>query len=722
MRTFFAILVAIAIVLAQSAVGATHVLKIETAEQFVELTSSMLPKPLLLRIALPWDDPANGAAFTEAAELTPSGIAIFAELVLDSVDKFVIADTMQIADFPTIRMLGSRVGRPPPTRGAFMSSRAVKLPAQFTGSHSRSSDISGFLLSNLPTRFADPVTNKPERSVGEIESDEDVTIFLTMRRPIAKKGVLIYVPEVPPSVVLAAPLALVHSLASQLGPRVAVMTTSAQDVASMFGLTKPWQGVAIEQPLLKKKVERTENDPFDFAPILGGKPLIASEIEQAITEAAELVPEAFADETLGKWRRDIESFVTDSPLRKVETNAQFMDDIGLSKQSFGVVFLLRESDEFFMKHHAVAVDVARFAQQLHQENVITGDRSTAALRRFEVVWIDAEMHPGVAAAMRPKAVPSVGFLLPLQASAELGSKTHGIKYFEDGDYWPAADKIIKYMMSDRLLDPSDSKEMVPLDPTSVEFASDTDPARFKKEKALKRKLLSPRNNVYLTLDLKDYTEDEPENDLLMRIASGKVEAETASSLKDKKLSIKSAKRKEQKKKEEKKKLQEELERKKREKAERIKAKQLKDQQEKEEKRRQLEAEKEEKRKNPEFAKKLAEERKAQKLAEEAAKRKKRQPMVRSDKAPRDPRVVMKQWQQETETMINTYVVTTAKDDGSGENTVEIISKLDIPAKRGIDTSAPPPKPPKTSKEAPPKAEKNEEEGQSKRKRKSSRAE
>lgn len=676
-------LFAYALLLSVAATVSLAAVTVLTPEQFVEAQAAPHRRmPLFVRFYLPWDasgEPST-AAFARASEIVPPEVCDFAELRLDSLEAFVIADAHGITSFPFVKLFGTSVVRPVAPKGNQVVGRPTFVAKDYHGNATSADDLVEFVIRHTPTRVVDPVTNHITQAVLQITDESHVAALARVTPKTSKNGVLFYLPSIVRSdkkhgTALRHNLLLsaVHAQAAVHNQRVTVFTTQREDVAKAFGLSEhntaavfSIAAIANAAPNAKRPILRVEAGIE--TPAAAAK---------AIKDAAALDVAALEKEigyTLRQWRVDMAQFAGKSPLRKLETTEEFHREVTDNKQGGVILFFLRESDKFFTKHHNVALDVASWSRGVPQVHPVTGEPVISNGFRFETFWVDAEVHSELAKKLSVKAVPSVGIVLSLQQQQEGGQKLppKGIKFvLSPSKEFPDSRHVLSYINSAEVFE---GRDIVPFDPAGAKLHDGG--------KTTQPQLLTPLNNAYLGVDLRSYEDDEPEADTFelgkkratgdddgddSSAAASARKASGGSGAKEKNSAKEAAKR--AKAEAEKQRLAEELARKKAEKEERIRKK----------------AEEDKLRKEQEIAEaaKRREERKAgggsdapKKPAAASGEEKKvsdaeRLAALRRAKAPKDRQAIRRGWAKEGADMAKKYVSV------EGDKIV-VSQKLDLP--------------------------------------------
>ena len=523
-----------------------------TPGHYEDLTSRSLTEstdsPLwFVRFVVPWEDDEQGkAVFRDLAEQIPVEVARFGEFPVDSVEAMTMADGLGILEFPSIRVVGARLARPDVPRGAPQTSRPLFFDNQYQGPLNDLNKLKDFVLQSVPNRFKDPVSNALIPTVTKVSSMKQ--IHAAVER-VGDSPVLLFFSKVSTDSLLQ--LATIHSQAARLQTRALVLLSSDVPLSREFEATMGSPETGLTLVHLAKDGHGDLKKTGDEVTELSTPNAIAAAMHKAARPFDRY--SVSIQSTLANWRSDMAQFVDDSPLRKIESVEQFNRDILATKHAVIVVFLLRQSDDLFDAQLRTAVQVATFAREKQHISLTTGEPVSLQIRP-DVFWIDAEVHPDLAKALQATKVPSLGFILHMQNDLK------GLKYFPDGKEFPSADKINKFLQSERLLE---TKDVRLLDVSSVTFSTKIP---FPKTK---------QNNQYLGIDLLNYQTDVEAPTILLDVINAAKEEENelkSGSKKKSKLSPKQEKKKKEREEKERERIKAELGRKKQEKEERMRRK------------------------------------------------------------------------------------------------------------------------------------------------------
>ncbi|CUG74724.1 membrane-associated protein, putative [Bodo saltans] len=582
-----------------------------SAEAFTKVTSTTAGNPAywVIRIRAPWDVVSSPDLLAEVAQELANGeggdasspFVHIGEMLLDSTDAWAIADGLGLQQFPTVISFSGKTMRATAPRGAMQYGKVLSLPRPILVPSAKSSnglaELRKMILSNVPTRYLDPVTGAYVDALNFVFSRKEIYQMSALKKEQATAPqVLSTVPA--RAVVLRlrlseggdeALLAAASAAAVEAGPRVVVFVTEDADVAARFQIHHPGQGSVFAFPF-----------PDDVSEAI--TPLFSSTDDvafQSPAAVAKLIASAVNDDdkhlstvatTLKKWRQDVTAVGNgDKPLRHLLSQADFFTHIVEAKVSIGVLFFLRESDDFFTRGYHVAEEIAKAIQT--QWGSTIGDSKKphplAATRdrvRFEAYWIDAELQKSVAASFKIPSVPSVAFLYNLQDGRR------GVRFVQGGkksNEFPTTSELLAFMSGSALTDVS--KDLFPLDLSGVTFLSDEEVVSFYRSRAPKAFRVTappvggaPALPTTPVTDVKVYLETEVnENPFVSQMVEGKVKFDsknTADAVSSKKgtstskLSPKAEAKKKKKQEAEKKKIEDELAEKKRAKEERMKKK------------------------------------------------------------------------------------------------------------------------------------------------------
>ena len=540
------------------------------------------PNPWLVRFHIPFDpqDAANRRAFAEASQRVPTSVGRFGEFALDSLDNLAMIDGMQVANLPTIALLGSRIGRAIGASGANKVARLTYFSPEFRLNQTNPSDIAMYLLANVPARYADRVTNTIMDSVHFVFSKKEVYSTSQKLQQLRSLGEITALPS---SAVLffldlTNPsrkdlVAAMSSVASQAAGSVIVFATSDDDVALQFGLTAVETAASFPFPLPDDSSEKLELTIHAAASSMSD---VAAVINK-VADVSRVVVKDTQSRTLRSWSSNLRALQTTSPLRKLSTTDQFLRDVVEPKSCVTVLFLLRETDDFFNSHFRTAVDLASHLRQDQHSSALTKAKIANPFR-FEVFWVDAEVHKSVPQVLKAKSVPSIAILFSVVA--QNGQPAKAGKWFEPpkkGE-WPTAAQILQFLTSEHV---ATNNGLFPFDPLLITFADAS--SSSKKSASAKASALGADapNNMYRAVDFKTYpAAEERENTFVNQLMSGSIKHEprksevdeSSSSSSSSKLSAKKLAKKKKREEAEKAKLTAEIEQKKKDKEERTRRK------------------------------------------------------------------------------------------------------------------------------------------------------
>ncbi len=515
-----------------------------------------VPSPWIIRFYLPFDpqDAPSRTAFHEASMQVPPSVGRFGEFPVDSLDNFGMVDAFVIPNIPSIILCGCRIGRAA-GQAAGKASRLTGFFPEYRLNSTNPHDIAQFFLANVPARYADRVTNTITDSVHYIFSKKEM--YAVSQRlvkshargeisALPSRAILFFLDLTNPS--RKNLVAALSSSASQSAGSVIVFATADEDVAARFKLPSAESAASFAFPLPADSSEKPEVRLYPSVPSM-------LEVMQVVAEEASLSASAVRatqNATLAKWAAGLRSLQTSSPLRKLSTTDQFIREVIVQKTAVTVVFLLRESDEFFNSHLRTAVELAAML------------RRPLSVSSFhtEVFWLDAEAHPAVAAALKAKTVPAIAVIFSVMMQGNQPGKA--AKYFEPpkkGE-WPTAAQVVQFLASEQM---TSNAGLFTVDPAQIVFS----PLKSVEE---------GNNRVYIATDFRTYPEsEEKENTFVNKLISGQIKheeraASPPTSSSSPPLSAKKLAKKKKKEEAERARLQAELEKKQRDKEERIRKK------------------------------------------------------------------------------------------------------------------------------------------------------
>ncbi|KAG5481478.1 hypothetical protein LSCM1_05495 [Leishmania martiniquensis] len=362
--------------------------------------------------------------------------------------KLVLAGAGRV---PTLTLFHGGVAKTHVTPGAVISANPLQVPPRhYTKTPLALAsylELRSWALSELPTRYADPVTFHLIPSLQFVFRPDEVRATLGLVRNAVEANMS---RSGPPALVSMAyvrltthgseeVLAALSSIATQAGNAVLTLVTESAEVAAAWGLrteltlaTAPWASAvaAYWNGSASASFVAAVSDLSRPQSIGTMTELVGATSATAPWHAACAASVKAELAQLQQWRAAMTAFNTTSALRKMESPAHVLHELTVLESAMKIVFVLRESDAIWFHHHLdVAVAVA---QRLRQTTVLYNittltkgvkerrrvERSWTPILRPEVFWLDAEQLPTVAESLHVTQVPSVLILLP--AKSRLG--------------------------------------------------------------------------------------------------------------------------------------------------------------------------------------------------------------------------------------------------------------------------------------------------------------
>lgn len=573
-----------------------------TARQFTQVTSATSGNPAywIVRVRAPWDVVPSPDLLAEAiSDLSvgtnaPRPFVHLGELLLNNTDAWMVADALGLQQFPTVIMFNGKTLRAVAPRGALQYGKVLALPRPIqipirskAQPEKAKEELSKTILANVPTRYVDGVTGQYVDALNFVFSRKEVYQMASLRKDqVQIAGVLSALPT--RAVVLRlrlsekgdeAMLAAASAAAAESGANTIVFVTEDADVAGRFHITENRRGAVFAFPFPDDvSVPIT---PLHSISILETPADVAGCVLN-VDEPLTINPNAATERILSAWKKDIRTMHQDKPLRMLQTQSDFLTHVEECKVSIVILFFLRESDDFFMRGYHVAEEIAKAIETQWGSHWGEAGRAkphpltaTRDRIRFEVFWIDAELQKQVASTMKIPSVPSVCFLYNLQDGRR------GVRFVQGGkkqNEFPTSSELLAFMSGSALMDPN-TREMFPVDLSTVTFLPEEDVATFYRGKSPKLLRVTVPGTSMLVTDRKVYPEqDAKESTFVSQMVEGKIkldaqkQPEDASASKVSKLSPKAEAKKKKKEEAARKKIEEELAERKRAKEERMKKK------------------------------------------------------------------------------------------------------------------------------------------------------
>lgn len=560
-----------------------------TVEEFVKIRgkdSLGNPEVWAIRLRAPWDPVATSHyskdLFAATAELMNGGhdsnYVQFGELLLNQPSSWAVLDGLGLtANSPMVLLFGTTSTRALGVNGGREHGRVLYLPVDLQYASRKSpEELKKTILSRVPTRFHDAITTQSIDAINFVFSRKEVYQISALKKEQLEHGVISVMPTRALVYRLRLTssgdeehLAAISAAAAQSGANTVVFVTEDSDVAARFGVHEnraasvfqfPFpEDVSI--PIHADKTSEVLEGPHDAAALI-----LATRSTIPKDDTAEVRTERLVKE----WQRDVHRFMTTSPLRRLDTTQQLFHDVMDPKGFISVLFVLRESDDYFNKHFNTAVDVAKTIQTSFQATGADGKPhplSEARQRiRYEAFWIDAEVHKQVATSLKVPSVPCVVMLYATQDGRHAGRFVFGGKKHNE---FPTLAEMVSFLSAtDRVLE--QGRDMFPVDLKTFTFTPANEVEQFYRTAAQTPKKLKLKrgddNNRYLLIDRKIYLSEQPkENTFVRDMIEGKVkfekrdsEEESSKSKQGTKSNAKAEARKKARQEAEKKKLEEEL--------------------------------------------------------------------------------------------------------------------------------------------------------------------
>eukprot|EP00758_Cryptobia_borreli_P005220 Tbor_TRINITY_DN4782_c0_g1::TRINITY_DN4782_c0_g1_i1::g.17003::m.17003 len=516
--------------------------------------NNTLGAPWVVRFLSPYS-PATKAEdnnFREASRMIHPSIAMFGELTIGpSLEEQTFIDILGLRSFPVVRYIHSKMTKASGTRGP-ESGRPVPKAVEFPKAW-KADAIAQQVLKYSPSRYYHPITYKAVPSIHYIFTLDEMSDLATSVLPPRTSN--------PPHSAFSAPFGTdpigflfffdlmkrdslsVHaelaSLGAKYGPRAVICATEDEKIAKKFGLVTRFTGVAFHMSAfgdLGKKLPKRipaiaflgSNEKTTAGPLDAGD--AHESIATAGTAASFIKPLAFpyANYTslirkeLYNWHRDVLAYASKSPLRKIQHTAE-MKEVLDDTTTVTILFILRESDQFFPNHIQTAVKFATFIR-----NPLLffkpGEPSLSGKRNYATMWVDGEVHKDFSTLIRVPRVPSVCVILHLK------DEKIAAKFYELPDDvkkerrskgqstdWPIPQDLIKFLTSEEFLKLTPPIEVFRRD--DVRFNDAYVDETFSAQKAIS-------NHQYLYFDRKQYYNNivsENENTFIEELADGKIE-------------------------------------------------------------------------------------------------------------------------------------------------------------------------------------------------------
>ena len=436
-------------------------------------------------------DPIQAKVRQLATDIPPSVLRVHAFSVPVAVTERKLVDLLLngvATQLPALVLFHSRVSKAQVVPGSLISAVPLSPPLPYPHADQlhRASymELRTWVLSELPARYADPVTFHLIPSLQFIfnPAETQATLRLVQQAAAAaagegaaasaaQSGVAGGRAALPAVVSMAYVRLTTHgsedvvaalsSLATQAGNAVLTLVTESREVAAAWGLTQehtmataPWAAVEAAYLTNTNGDDRATTAAVDEVVLMDGvSPAQAIGTVEEVAEATAGSPDwqhavestrAVEASELRAWSRAMEAFNTTSPLRKIDSAAHFVHELVSLQQAIKIIFVLRESDEMWFHHHLdIAVQLASRMRQtsvLYNTTTLNSDggrkggsakmpsrvlRSWSPPMRVEVFWTDAEQLPEVADGLLVAQVPSVLILVPLQSRFQQMSEGEG---------------------------------------------------------------------------------------------------------------------------------------------------------------------------------------------------------------------------------------------------------------------------------------------------------
>jgi hypothetical protein len=446
-----------------------------------------------VRYCLPWeceDATDETTNYGKAAEQVDASLARFAEVKLDSVEAFALADAQGIAEFPAIKVYHTNTGRPDVTKGANVSPRHISFPQEV-----KQKDVKGIVngvLGVVPSLYADHLTSAVRPSAALVDSDKQMVKQADAHRAAyrveqdgqeaANPWFVTVVAQRKDVQALAASYAAGAMLRGRGG--TAVFNIDAGDAPTKWLPKDKKAGIAVVTWRLSRDGTKADTADVTVNPDADVTAVVAAVFAagSATTSFADddKARAAIADETnKGAHQLLAPATKTSFPLRRIDTTSQFRKEVADLKGGAAVVFMLRETDPFYGQHLGMARDVAA---AVLKDSTVTIENQEGNDQQIHMTFspfvIDAEAHRDVAKALKVKGVPSFFVAVEMQK----GHK--GVKYFPGGFTAGSLKKMIKFIRGDAFA----SKGMETLDCKTIVFGSP--PLASKKDLTLRTEVFS----------------------------------------------------------------------------------------------------------------------------------------------------------------------------------------------------------------------------------------
>eukprot|EP00658_Telonema_sp_P-2_P015089 TRINITY_DN15780_c0_g2_i2.p1 TRINITY_DN15780_c0_g2~~TRINITY_DN15780_c0_g2_i2.p1 ORF type:complete len:535 (+),score=182.57 TRINITY_DN15780_c0_g2_i2:172-1776(+) len=323
------------------------------------------------------------------------------------------------------------------------------------------------------------------------------------------------------------------SLGAKLGPRVVLFATEDEQTAKRFGLTEQFSAAAFDMREIDAVSDPVKN--LKTVPVLatlpGGELATSGAATDFVLQYAAMPEAEYKGKLtteLSTWSKDVVSFMNKSPFRKLDTTAAFQTDVVRQKATITILFVLRESDQFFPRYHQTGIAFAKYLRSPAEVNAKYAALMNPSVN-FETFWIDGEVNREFSEQIKVTRVPSVYFTLHTQDGKmafkpfELPPAVIKKRKTKGADSWPDPEDIMRYITSEELYKGSQAMVAV-ADPDRTLKLADGAAANADDTPKMSNKFASDNNNKYLHIDRKLYvTEEEKESTFLTDLALDKLQ-------------------------------------------------------------------------------------------------------------------------------------------------------------------------------------------------------
>ena len=456
----------------------------------------------LVRFSLPWDstatNPRAAAMLEQFRQRIPAEVIGIGELLLSDVDAMTLAELHGVTELPGYLVVSRAATRMPIPKGVNVAALAQHTATVLTKAQTESVDALWLAAGPLiPTTYADRWTQSVRHVapvVRALPELREVVLNMTLHDATVATFTAFVFPGFrhAGAALQVATIMSAGAAVGNRGPPIVIIDASADgDFASLRPKAQKGAVSALTVDIAdpaptyvrgRKLTASSYRRVRDRATLLDPKFVhVESEIvnpavlQSFVTNGAgkrhvQSVADALAQDasTLRHAHASIEAFLqleaTEGEnaqgvpggvgiLRKLTSVNQFYAEV-MEVKDVVVIFMLRETDRFFAKHLRIARELAKLARKSTQAVL----QEQHVQMRYDVVMLDAEVHPGVGRALKLKTAPAIAFILPLQNGAK------GLRLYPTDDVSNAA-LIDKFMRGELL----DGKGTIILDPSEVRF-------------------------------------------------------------------------------------------------------------------------------------------------------------------------------------------------------------------------------------------------------------